>query len=69
MGEAYLEVVLLRCPKCKNYIVEPSWLADLEQDIQCARCGKFFNSTRHQVSRRLLKFIVEQERIEKVEFA
>lgn len=67
--EAYLEIVLLRCPKCGNYIVEPSWFADLEQDIQCAVCGKFFNSLRHQVSRRMLRFEVKSDKLINVKFA
>ncbi len=69
MAEAYLEIVLLRCPKCGNLIVEPSWLADLEQDIQCAKCGKFFNSLRHQLSRKLLKLGIEENEIKRVDFA
>ena len=67
--EAFLEVVLLRCPKCGNAIIEPSWFADLEQDIQCSVCGKFFNSKRHQKHRVMLKFIIEDDEIKAVELS
>ena len=67
MEEAYLEIALLRCPKCGNFIIEPSWFADLEQDIQCAVCGKFFNSKRHVKDKVMLKFWIENNKIKRVE--
>ncbi|MCD6557469.1 MAG: hypothetical protein J7K31_00345 [Candidatus Aenigmarchaeota archaeon] len=66
---SFLEVVFLKCPKCGNVIVEPSWLSDIDQDFQCADCGEFFSAKNNELDRKMLKFAIdEDERIENVSF-
>jgi len=67
MPDAFLEIAILRCPKCKNLLAEPTWFLELEQDLQCSSCRKVFPSKRNEIDRKLVKFTIEGKRIEKVE--
>lgn len=58
---AFLEVVVLKCPKCGNLIAEPSWFSDLEQDITCAVCRKDFNSKKNEIDRKMIKFEINKK--------
>lgn len=61
--EAFLEIVVLKCPKCKNLIVEPSWFVGLEQEIQCADCKEFFDVKENEKDKKMLRFVIENEKI------
>lgn len=66
--QAFLEIVILKCPNCKNFIAEPAWFADLEQDLGCARCKKFFPSKKYIKDRKMLKFFIEKDRIKEINY-
>ncbi len=61
MKQAFLEVVFLKCPKCGNVIIEPSWFSDLEQDIQCADCGESFSAKQNELDRKVIKFVLGED--------
>ncbi|MEM7819729.1 MAG: hypothetical protein QXD48_02775 [Candidatus Aenigmatarchaeota archaeon] len=65
--EAFLEIVALKCPKCNNEIIEPSWFVDLEQEIQCADCKEFFVSKENEKDRKMIRIIIEDDKINHVE--
>ncbi len=55
--EAYLDVSIIRCPKCGKLYVDSSWyVIDMESDIQCGECGEVFNTRKNLLKRILLKF-------------
>jgi uncharacterized protein (UPF0212 family) len=55
--KAWLDVALLRCPKCGHYYVDASWyVVEMESDIECGHCGTEFNSKKNATDRALLEF-------------
>ena len=69
--KAWLDVTVLRCPKCGHYYVDASWyVIEMESDIECGHCGAEFNSKKNATDRGLLQFEIDREgRIKKVEIA
>jgi len=65
--DAFLEVVIIQCPKCKNFIAEPSWFVDLEQEIQCSNCKTYFQSSENEKDRVMLKFLIKNNKINEIE--
>jgi len=57
--ESFLEMVVGKCPRCGNFIIEPAWFAiDLEQDIECAVCRKTFNMKKHMTDKVMFVFSI-----------
>lgn len=69
--KAWLDVSVLRCPKCGRYYVEASWyVVEIESDIECGECGVEFNSKRNALDRAILEFQVDENgRIQDVKVA
>jgi len=67
--EAWLDVAVLRCPKCGQYFVDASWyVVEMESDIECGNCGVEFNSKKHATDRVMLKFQIDEDgKMRKVE--
>jgi len=66
MSEAYLEIVVLKCPKCGALMAEPSWFLDLEQEITCSSCKICFQAKGTEVDRKMLRILVENDHIKDV---
>ncbi len=64
--DAWLEVVILKCPKCGNLIAEPSWFVQLEQDVTCGVCRATFPSAKNQTDRAVLRFEIENGKIKAI---
>lgn len=59
--EAWLDVALLRCPKCGHYYVDASWyVVEMESDIECGHCGIEFNSKKNATDRAMLEFKLDE---------
>jgi transcription elongation factor Elf1 len=59
--EAWLDVALLRCPKCGRYYVDASWyVMEMESDIECGSCGTEFNSKKNAKDRAMLEFQIDE---------
>jgi hypothetical protein len=69
--KAWLDVALLRCPKCGRYYADASWyIVEMESDIECGSCGVEFNSKKNAMDRALLEFeIAENGKMQKVKIA
>jgi hypothetical protein len=69
--KAWLDVSVLRCPKCRRLYVDASWyVIEMEADIECGECGEEFNSKRNAVERALLEFDLDEKgRIQNVTVA
>jgi len=60
--EAYLDVSLIRCPRCGKLYVDASWyILDMESDIECGVCGSEFNTRNNIVRRLMLKISFDYE--------
>ncbi|HIE37154.1 TPA: hypothetical protein EYP83_03210 [Candidatus Geothermarchaeota archaeon] len=60
--EAYLDVSLIRCPRCGKLYVDASWyILDMESDIECGVCGSEFNTRKNIVRRLMLKISFDYE--------
>lgn len=60
--EAYLDVSLIRCPRCGKLYVDASWyILDMESDIECGVCGSEFNTRKNIVRRLMLKISLDDE--------
>ena len=58
--KAWLDVALLRCPKCGHYYVDASWyVVEMESDIECGHCGIEFNSKKNAIDRTMLEFQID----------
>jgi hypothetical protein len=65
--EAYLDVCLVRCPKCRAYYAEASWYAaEIGGDLECGKCREIFASSSHIKQRFLLKFLIKRGKIAEV---
>jgi hypothetical protein len=64
--EAWLEIVILKCPKCGNLIAEPAWFVELEQDITCGSCKATFPSSKNVIDRTLLRFEIVNGKIKAI---
>jgi len=59
--KAWLDVALLRCPKCGHYYVDASWyVVEMESDIECGHCRIEFNSKKNATDRALLEFQLDE---------
>ena len=59
--EAWLDVSIFRCPRCRRFYADASWYAvELESDIECGSCHKVFNAKKQLTDRVMLRFIVER---------
>jgi uncharacterized protein (UPF0212 family) len=58
---AFLEISILRCPRCGNFIAEPGWFVDLESEISCAVCKKSFVSKDAEVDRRMARLELDKQ--------
>jgi hypothetical protein len=69
--KAWLDVSVLRCPKCRRFYIDASWyVAEMEADIECGECKEEFNSRRNIVDRALLEFDLDEKgKIENVTIA
>jgi len=69
--KAWLDVSVLRCPKCGRLYVDASWyVVEMGADIECGECGEEFNSKRNAVERALLEFDLDEKgRIQNVTVA
>lgn len=69
--KTWLDVSVLRCPKCGRHYVEASWyVVEMETDIECGECGKEFNSKKSVKDRVLLKFQIDDDgKLQKVDVA
>ena len=57
----WLDISLIRCPRCKKLYVDSSWyVVEMESDVECGICGETFNSRKNLVKRALLEFIVSE---------
>jgi len=54
--ETYLDITLIRCPKCRKIYSDASWyVLDMEGDIECSICGETFNTRKNIIKRILLR--------------
>ena len=61
---AYLDVAILKCPKCGKLYADSSWyVIDMESDLECGVCGYTFNTKKNLVDRVLLKFTIEDDKV------
>ena len=61
MGNAYLDMAVLRCPKCGHFYVGASWyVVEMESDIECGYCREEFNSKKNATDRVMLEFQVDE---------
>jgi uncharacterized protein (UPF0212 family) len=69
--KAWLDVALLRCPKCGHYYVDASWyVVEMESDIECGHCETEFNSKKNAADRAMLGFQVDKNgKMQKVNIA
>ena len=69
--KAWLDVALLRCPKCGYYYVDASWyVVGMESDIECGHCGTEFNSKKNATDRAMLEFQLDENgKMQKVNIA
>jgi hypothetical protein len=69
--KAWLDVALLRCPKCGRYYVDASWyVVEMESDIECGHCGIEFNSKKNATDRAMLEIqLNENKKMQKVNIA
>jgi len=69
MGDAWLDVSIIRCPSCGRCYPDASWYAvELESDIECGECHRVFNTRNHLTDRVMLEFeIDDQGRVVKTE--
>jgi Zn-finger nucleic acid-binding protein len=59
--KAWLDVALLRCPKCGHYYVDASWyVVEMESDIECGHCRIEFNSKKNATDRAMLEFQLDE---------
>ena len=59
---AWLDVTIMKCPKCGRYYAEASWYAiDMASDIECGECGHAFNSKKNAVDRVLIEFELDSK--------
>jgi hypothetical protein len=59
--KTWLDVTLLRCPKCGRYYVDASWyVVEMESDIDCGSCGTEFNSKKNAKDRAILEFQMDK---------
>lgn len=60
--KAWLDVAIMRCPKCGRYYAEASWYAvELESDMECGSCHETFNCKKQLVDRLMLQFEINKE--------
>jgi len=60
--KAWLDVSVLRCPRCGRYYVDASWyVVELESDIECGSCHEVFNTKKQLTDRIMLKFKIDGE--------
>jgi hypothetical protein len=69
--KAWLDVALIRCPKCGHFYADASWyVIEVGADIECGSCHKNFNTQKHVVDRVMLEFdIDEKKRVKHVDAA
>ena len=69
--KAWLDVALLRCPKCGHYYVDASWyVVEMESDIECGHCGTEFNSKKSATDRAMLEVQLDENgKMKKVNIA
>ena len=69
--KAWLDVAVLRCPKCGHYYVDASWyIVEMESDIECGQCGTEFNSKKNATDRIMLEFEINDDgKMQKVNIA
>jgi len=59
---AWLDVTIMRCPRCGRYYADASWYAiEMESDMECNECGEVFNSKKQAVDRVLVEFEINKE--------
>ncbi len=64
MPEAWLDVALVKCPKCGKLYVDAAWYcAEIGADVECSVCGETFNTKSNLLDRVLVKFSVENDKI------
>jgi hypothetical protein len=69
--KAWLDVALLRCPRCGHYYVDASWyVVEMESDIECGHCRTEFNSKKNAIDRAMLEFQIDENgKMQKVNIA
>lgn len=67
MSEAFLEVVVLKCPKCGALIAEPNWFLDLEQNITCRSCKVSFQAKKTMLDKAMVKLTLENSKIKRAD--
>jgi len=69
--KAWLDVALLRCPKCGHYYVDASWyVVEMESDIECGHCGIEFKSKKNATDRAMLEVKLDENgKMQKVNIA
>jgi hypothetical protein len=59
--KGWLDVALLRCPRCRYYYVDASWYVwEMESDIECGHCRTEFNSKKNATDRAILEFQLDE---------
>ena len=55
--KGWLDVAVLRCPRCGRYYVDASWyVMEMESDIECGGCRAEFNSKENATDHIMLEF-------------
>ncbi|KPV65205.1 MAG: hypothetical protein AOA65_0355 [Candidatus Bathyarchaeota archaeon BA1] len=59
--KAWMDVSVIRCPKCGRYYLDASWyVVELESDIECGVCHGVFNTKRQLTDRVMLEFNIDE---------
>ena len=67
MEEVWLDVAIIRCPKCGKLYADASWyVIEIGSDITCGICGTDFNTRRQVLIRALLKFIIKDSEVKEI---
>lgn len=65
----YLKISLLKCPKCGNVLVEPSWFVEVSSHITCS-CGKEFSINKQRIKdKKTLELKIEDHKIKNIKIS
>ena len=65
--KGYLEICVIKCPKCGNYLVEPSWFVEVSANITCSCVEEIAINKKRIKDKKMLEIEIENGKIKSVQ--